>query len=227
MKKSFKTISVFENAANNLKRLVSKGQSNDRGQTTKEYTFEKLRKRIMFPVTQIFALEDKNYLEEKNYQNTFPIVYNSTMIPIDSLEAMAKDTNPKYMPTSEEADTWIEGNEVLYIYPGLEEPIRYPKDMYIKYFWLFYIVAKDFWDKYPQHVYFSQGSYTNKRDKDSRQRLEDFRERFGNAIEEAIRNLPWAKEANKMVEEKKEEGTFWSELADVAKECDKLEGEAN
>lgn len=185
------------------------------------------RKQKMFPHLTYISNKDALILKQNNYKSEwFPIVYNSTMIPVDSLEGMAKEKDPKTMPTSEDADTWIEGDEVLYNYPGLEKPIRYPKDLYIKYFWLFYIVAIDFWDKYPHHVYFSQGSYTKLRDNDSRARLENFKNRFYSAVREAKQNLPWAQEAQKMVEEKKKEGTYWSELEQVAKECDRLEEEA-
>lgn len=177
----------------------------------------------MFPLGIIKTNEDLDFLKEFEYTNSFPVVYNSTMIPVDSLEGMAKVKDPKTMPTTEEADTWIEGDEVLYTYPGLEEPIRYPKDMYIKYFWLFYIVAVDFWDKYPEHVYVGNKPFTVNEDKDTLKRLSVYKDRFVKAIQEAVKNLSWAQEAQNMVEEKKKEGTYWSELEQVARECEKLE----
>lgn len=220
--KIFEIKNIFLKSAELNKHQIEKGHIKNMA-TLQVKMYTSMRKYVMFPLSTLVSEEDKEKLNENGLG---VIVYNSTMIPVDSLELMAKDKNPKTMPTTEEADTWIEGDEVLYTYPGLQEPIRYPKDLYIKYFWLFYIVALDFWDKYPQHVYFSQGPYTKLRDDDSRARLENFKNRFYSAIREAKQNLPWAQEAEKMVEEKKKEGTYWDELEQVAKECDRLEEEA-
>lgn len=163
-------------------------------------TYIDFRKSVMFPISYELSSDDIAKLKGDSLNI---IIYNSTMITVDSLEGMAQDKNPQEMPTSEEADTWIEGEEVLYTYPGLEKPIRYPKDMYIKYFWLFYIVAVDFWEKYPQHVYIGNKPFTVHKDLATINRLATYKSRFYAAITEAKRNLPWAQEAEKMVEEKK------------------------
>ena len=224
----FKIVTSFENYLINIQTAKEEWKYGylDRIKIpTIEEEYDLTRKNIMFPIGIIKSAADISYLKEKKYFSSFPIVYNSTMITVDSLEGKAQDKNPLEMPTSEEADTWIEGDEVLYINPGLENPIRYPKDMYIKYFWLFYIVAVDFWEKYPQHVYVGNKPFNAHKDLATLHRLATYKSRFFAAVSEAKRNLPWAQEAEKMVEEKKKEGTYWSELAKVAEECDRLERE--
>jgi hypothetical protein len=216
-------MTVMDNTFQIIDRFTEIRQRNPK---YKDYKFK--RGFAMFPIVILKSKEDEKYLAEKQYSTIFPVVYNSTMIPVDSLEGMAKEKNPKTMPTTEEADTWIEDDEVLYQYPGLEEPIRYPKDMYIKYFWLFYIVAVDFWEKYPEHVVTSQ-FVSHKEILENPKYLKNyklFKKQFEKAVKEAEKNLKWAQEAREMVEEKKKEGTYWSELEQVAKECDKLEKSA-
>lgn len=203
----FKIVNIFEHYLINIQiaRDEWKYEYLERIQTpTLQESYDLIQKKIMFPIGIIKSAKDMEYLKDHNYFSTFPTVYNSRRIPVDSLVEMAMVKNVKSMPTSEESETWIEGNEVLYINAGLQETVRYPKDLYIKYFWLFYIVAVDFWDKYPQHVYVEIPDYRKNQGYTQLKKYRDFvQDTLNKAVKEAKRNLPWAQEAEKMVEEKK------------------------
>lgn len=94
----------------------------------------------------------------------------------------------------------ITNEQVKYAHSDSQDSIVFPRTELLTLFWLHYIIAIDYWDKYEKLG------------------TEEYRESIKKAVEKAMANLPEAKAAQKMRDEKIEAGEYWEEMAEAAME---------
>jgi len=127
------------------------------------------------------------------------------------------------MPSPEEYDIEVVGDEIVQTNDVGMPEWRISRKIYFKYFWLFYIVAKDYWDKYPDDIHIEpEDKDIILTEEEKKEILEQEKKVFEEALRLARENYPEFALAEEMVEEKKKEGTYWSELEAVYEESKRL-----
>jgi len=158
-------------------------------------------------------------------------VVDKDMVYIDTVSAVywsgkfpPKDgTEIASMGNGEDIILTLVGDEIVQTnIVGLPE-WRVSRTIYFKYYWLFYIVAKDYWDKYPDDIYIeSIHDDCPFSEEERKELLEKEKPLFDEGLIQAKKNYPEFTLAEEMVEEKKKEGTYWSELEAVYLESKRL-----
>ncbi len=249
--KDLLTIKSFNNVfTDGNMHQVKYGHVKDRSTLEKEI-YEKFGSKVMFPIAattegpETVMLRSKGiFIEtpntasvgtgevetwvrwekgEKIREKYTPIARSYT---IRNVYADATTKEPRRLMSPEEYDIVVKGEEVVQTNTVAMPEWKVSRKIYFKYFWLFYIVAKDYWDKYPDDIHIQTKAPEKPLTEEEKEEiLKKEKPIFEEALREAKKNYPEYELAEKMVEAKKKEGTYWEELKEVYKESIRLKEE--